>query len=119
MKTPCSNGYSYATFSCWVDTRFRETTKGSISPRRNTKDVAVLTKILHVSFFEHLVVSRLSSVHNIIKGDAVLKEVIYTGHYTEHTERKEPDSNHSNDASLLSSNEPSEEAEEGGENINK
>jgi len=58
------------------------------------------------------------AVHEVVEADAVLEKVVDTSHNAEDAEREDPDSDNSDDGGLLLVLEPTENAKEGGKDIN-
>lgn len=58
------------------------------------------------------------AVHEVVKPDRVLEDVVNTAHDAEHTEREDPDTDNRDDRSLVTALKPSEDTEESGQNVN-
>jgi len=59
------------------------------------------------------------SVHEVVEADTVLEKVVDASHDAKNTERKDPDTDNSDNGSLVSVKEPSEEGEEGCQEIDE
>lgn len=98
-----------------METRCNETTIHHISYWAVSRYVeSRLTEILERALL--LVLLGRFAVHEVVESNAVLEEVVKTTHDAEDTEGEDPDTDNGHDGSLTA-DEPAEEAEEGGDDI--
>lgn len=110
--------FIYCDFSCWVETRWRETTGKCVNNCVECWEWNhELTEVFQRSLL--LVLLGRLSVHQVVETGAALHEVVETTHDSEDTEREDPDTDDSNNAGPLVVLEPTKDTEEGGKDIDE
>ena len=113
----CKWEHIYCDFSCWVETRWRETTGEDVSKCcvLRVNESKKLTKVFQRALL--LVALGGLAVHKVVETGASLHEVVETTHDGEDTEGENPDTDNGDNGGVTVLNEPTEDAEEGGNDI--